>query len=159
MPTTDTLERFIARAESNAHVEAIQEFYSEDASMQENMAPPRAGRDALVAREAATLARAASVQSNCVRPVFVYGDLVVIRWIFEFVWKDGSTARIEELAYQRWAGERIAQEQLFYDPAQFVPVPGQPAQATAVFDKLASLPADFMADGRDDTPPQSRESL
>lgn len=129
MPTPDTLERFIARVESNAHVETIQEFYAEDASMQENMAPPRKGRDALVARESATLARAASVRSTCVRPVFVNGDVVVIRWIFEFTWKDGSTGRIEELAYQRWAGERIAQEQFFYDPAQFAPA--RPGGATS----------------------------
>lgn len=121
MPSVETLECFIARVESNAHVQAIQEFYTEDASMQENMAPPRVGRDALAARESATLARAASVRSTCVRPVFVNGDFVVIRWIFEFAWKDGSTSRMEELAYQRWDGERIAQEQFFYDPAQFVP--------------------------------------
>lgn len=31
--------------------------------------------------------------------------------------------------------------------------------AAAIFDALASLPDDFMADGRDDTPPQSREAL
>jgi len=120
MPTTDTLERFIARVESNAHVEAIQEFYTENASMQENMAPPRVGRETLVAHEAAALARAASVQSTCVQPVFTNGDHVVIRWIFEFTWKDGSVGRIEELAYQRWEGEKIAQEQFFYDPKQFV---------------------------------------
>jgi hypothetical protein len=123
MPTTDTLERFIARVESNAHVEAIQEFYTEGASMQENMAPPRVGRDVLVAHEAAALARAESVRSTCVRPAFLNGDHVVIRWIFEFTWKDGSTGRIEELAWQRWEGERIAQEQFFYDPKQFVPKP------------------------------------
>jgi len=121
MPALATLERFIARVEQNAHVEAIQEFYTEDASMQENMAPPRQGRDALVAHEAAALARASSVRSTCVRPAFLNGDHVVIRWIFEFAWKDGSTGRIEELAYQRWEGERIAQEQFFYDPKQFVP--------------------------------------
>lgn len=121
MPSVETLECFIARVESNAHVQAIQEFYTEDASMQENMAPPRVGRDALAARESATLARAASLRSTCVRPVFVNGDFVVIRWIFEFAWKDGSTSRMEELAYQRWDGERIAQEQFFYDPAQFAP--------------------------------------
>lgn len=34
-----------------------------------------------------------------------------------------------------------------------------PANATAIFDLLAQLPADFMADGRDDTPPQERESF
>jgi SnoaL-like domain len=123
MPHAETLDRFIARVESNAHVEAIQEFYTEHASMQENNAPPRVGRDVLVAHEAAALARAASVHSTCVRPALVNGDHVVIRWIFEFTWKDGSTGRIEELAYQRWEGERIAQEQFFYDPKQFVPRP------------------------------------
>jgi hypothetical protein len=107
--------------ESNAHVEAIQEFYAEHASMQENMAPARQGRDALVAHEAAALARAASVRSTCVRPAFLDGDHVVIRWIFEFTWKDGSSGRIEELAWQRWEGEKIAQEQFFYDPKQFAP--------------------------------------
>jgi hypothetical protein len=121
MPTQHTLDRFIARVESNAHVQAIQEFYTERASMQENNEPPRVGRAALVAHEAKALARAVSVRSECVRPVFVDGDRVVIRWIFEFTWKDGSTGRIEELAYQRWDGERIAQEQFFYDPKQFTP--------------------------------------
>jgi hypothetical protein len=123
MPAAQTLERFIARVEQNAHVEALQEFYAENASMQENNAPPRVGRDSLVAHEARALARAASVRSTCVRPAFVNGDFVVIRWIFEFTWKNGSTGRIEELAYQRWEGERIAQEQFFYDPAQFAPKP------------------------------------
>ena len=34
-----------------------------------------------------------------------------------------------------------------------------PLSAALVFDLLASLPADFMADGRDDTPPQEREAF
>ena len=62
--------------------------------------------------------RAKSVRSRCVRPVFVSGDRVVIRWIFDFGWRDGSSTRMEELAYQRWSGDRIAEEQFFYDPAQ-----------------------------------------
>ena len=121
MPTQETLERFIARVEQNAHAEAIEEFYTADASMQENQGAPRTGRDALVAHERKVLARARSVFSECVRPVFVHGDRVVIRWIFRFEWNDGSATRIEELACQRWEGERIAQETFFYDPAQMAP--------------------------------------
>jgi hypothetical protein len=34
-----------------------------------------------------------------------------------------------------------------------------PANATTIFDALSALPADFLADGRDDTPPQERESF
>jgi hypothetical protein len=29
---------------------------------------------------------------------------------------------MEEIAYQRWEGERIAEETFFYDPAQRVPI-------------------------------------
>jgi hypothetical protein len=121
MPTHEILERFIARVEQNAHAEAIAEFYAPHASMQENMTTPRRGRDNLIANEQRVLARAKSVFSQCVRPVFVNGDLVVIRWIFEFDWLDGSKTRMEELAYQRWEGEQIAEETFFYDPAQLVP--------------------------------------
>lgn len=34
-----------------------------------------------------------------------------------------------------------------------------PTSALAVFDLLTKLPDDFMADGREDTPPQERESF
>jgi hypothetical protein len=121
MPSTETLERFIAMVESNAHVEAIESFYAPEASMQENQSTPRRGRDALVANERRVLSRAKTVASTCVRPVFVNGDRVVIRWVFSFDWPDGTSTRMEELAYQRWEGERIAEERFFYDPAQLAP--------------------------------------
>ena len=121
MPTSETLERFIARVEENAHAEAVEEFYTADASMQENQAPPRVGRDAHVANERKVLARAKTLSSKCVRPAFVNGDRVVIRWIFHFEWLDGTITHMEEIAYQRWEGERIAEETFFYDPAQRIP--------------------------------------
>lgn len=34
-----------------------------------------------------------------------------------------------------------------------------PSSAAAIFDVLASFPEDFMADGRDDPPPQEREDF
>jgi antitoxin VapB len=34
-----------------------------------------------------------------------------------------------------------------------------PANATEIFEVLASLPSDFMRDGREDTPPQERDRL
>jgi len=123
MPSADTLRRFIARVEENAHAEAIAEFFTEDATMRENLGPPRVGRAVLVEHERRVLARAKAVRTTWVPPVFVAGDRVVIRWIFEFDWQDGSRTRMEELAYQRWEGERIVEEQFFYDPAQLVAKP------------------------------------
>ena len=118
MPHASTLERFIARVESNAHADAIAEFYAEHGQMRENQGAPRVGRANLVAHEQSVLRRARSVESICVRPVLISGPVVVIRWIFRFEWLDGSFTEMEELAYQRWEGERIVEEQFFYDPAQ-----------------------------------------
>jgi len=121
MPSPEVLERFIAKVESNAHAEAIEEFYAAGASMQENDKPPRVGRDGLAARERKILARMRSVRSKCIRPVFVNGDYVVIRWLFEFESLEGVKTRMDELAYQRWEGDRVAEEKFFYDPAQVAP--------------------------------------
>jgi hypothetical protein len=121
MPSAETLERFIARVEENAHAEAIEEFYTADASLQENQATPRVGRDAHVARERIIMSRAKTIVSKCLRPVFVNGDRVVIRWHFHFEWLDGTVTDMEEIAYQRWEGERVAEETFFYDPAQRAP--------------------------------------
>ena len=121
MPSAERLEAFIAAVESGAHAEAIENYYTDDATMRENQAEPRRGRGTLVAHEQAVLDRVESVVSTCVRPVFVNGDHVVIRWVFDFRFKGGKAMRMEELAWQRWAGDRIAQEEFFYDPAQSKP--------------------------------------
>jgi hypothetical protein len=86
--------------------------------MQENDAAPRAGRDTLSRASSAVMARALGVRSRCVRPVFVEGDRVVIRWQFHFDWPDGSTTDMDELAYQRWVGEKVVEEKFYYDPVQ-----------------------------------------
>lgn len=121
MPTLETLERFIAQVEANAYAEAVEAFYTADASLQENQEPPRVGRDFHIAKERAMMSRVRSMSSTCVRPAFLDGDHVAIRWIFRFEWADGSVTRMEEIAHQRWEGERIAEEQFFYDPQQRIP--------------------------------------
>jgi hypothetical protein len=123
MPSTETLDRFVALVESNAHAEAVEAFYAADATLRENHEPPRVGRAVHAAQERKMLARARAVHSCCVRPVFVHGDRVVIRWQFRFDWLDGTVTEMEELAYQQWDGDTIVAEQFFYDPVQRVPRP------------------------------------
>jgi hypothetical protein len=45
----------------------------------------------------------------------------VIHWVFEFTARDGAAIRLDELALQRWQGDRIAQERFYYDPIQMRP--------------------------------------
>ena len=109
------LDEFIAAVESNDHTGAIERFYTEDASMQENAAPPRIGRDKLVAHERAFLGTVSEVSSKAVTSV-VEGDHVAIRWVFDFVFKSGKVRRADEVALQEWRGDRIFRERFFYDP-------------------------------------------
>ncbi|MGA2312374.1 MAG: nuclear transport factor 2 family protein [Xanthobacteraceae bacterium] len=118
MPNQKTLDDFVALVVSGKHDEALERFYTEDATMQENLGDVRKGRDGLVARERATMRRFKEIRTTCVNPVFVSGDLTVVHWIFEFVRADGSVMRIEELAHQRWWSEKIAEERFYYDPGQ-----------------------------------------
>ena len=121
MPSQETIHRFIARVEENAHAQAVDEFYAEDCVIRENQDEPRVGRGVQAARERAILARAGAMESRCIPPVMQAGDHVAIRWIFEFHWPDGTLTRMEEVALQRWEGERIAEETFFYDPFQKTP--------------------------------------
>ena len=92
--------------------------------MQENLGEIRRGRDAAVAREKMTLSLFQEVRTTLVPPLFVAGDHVVLHWIFEFVRADGAVVRIEELAQQRWAGNKMAEERFYYDPAQMAAMRG-----------------------------------
>jgi len=121
MPTLDRIEDLIARVERGEFVAAIEEFYTDDATMQENGEAPRVGRGALIANERQVMAAFEKIRARCVRPVFRAGDEVVIHWRFEFAAGDGRAIRLEELSHQRWQGDRIAVERFYYDPAQLRP--------------------------------------
>jgi hypothetical protein len=118
MPSQKTVESFVSLVEDGKTVEAMELFYAEHATMQENAAPPRVGKSALIKHEEGALASIASLKATCVRPIFVSGEFVVIRWVFEIEDKKGKTVRFEELAHQRWEGNLMVQERFFYDPAQ-----------------------------------------
>ena len=123
MPSQQTIDAFVAAVLSNKHDEAIARFYTPDSTMQENLDPPRKGRESNVARERAFMARAAKIHSAIDGAPLVNGDRVVIHWIFRFDFPNGTTMTMDEVALQRWDGELIAEERFYYDPAQRTPKP------------------------------------
>jgi SnoaL-like domain len=129
MPSRAAVEAFIADVIGGDHVGAIERWYAPDASMQENQAAPRVGRDALIAGEAKTLARVAGVTTELLAAPLIDDEQVAIRWRFTFALKDGRSFTQEEVAWQIWRGERIWRETFFYDPAQISPATAQAASA------------------------------
>src|SRR5213593_3510475 len=102
MPSPETIEAFAAEVEAGRFVEAIEGFYAETASMQENTDAPRVGRDVLVAGEKQVMAGFAPVTAQRRGPILIYRDRVAIRWLFEFTTREGAKRTLEEIAWQRW---------------------------------------------------------
>ena len=103
--------------EAGQYVEAIEAFYAENASMQENLGRTVTGRAALMDNERAALPRNAIVARKG-SVALVDGDRVAIRWVFEMTDAAGTTRVLDEIAWQRWEGDRIVEERFYYDPSQ-----------------------------------------
>jgi len=117
MPERQRVEDFITAVVGGDHVGAIADYYHEDASMQENLQIPRRGRALLMEHEARALQRLQKMYTHP-GPVFlVDGDRVAINWTFDATGLDGVTRRLNEVALQRWSGDRIAEERFVYDTA------------------------------------------
>jgi hypothetical protein len=122
MPDRARVEAFTAMVLSGRHDQAILDFYHPHASMRENQDPPREGRERLVGEERATMGRFAAIGAELLEPPLIDGDRVAIRWRFTFTPSEGQPLSMEELALQRWEGDRVAEERFFYDPRQLKPV-------------------------------------
>jgi ketosteroid isomerase-like protein len=99
-------------------LEAIERFYSADATMQENLDAPRVGLRALLDNERNVLARVPDIHVVRVGWVMVDGDKSAINWVFGWTNPDGAKIELDEIAYQEWKDGKIVRERFYYDPAQ-----------------------------------------
>jgi ketosteroid isomerase-like protein len=118
MPSRSRVAEFVSYVQAGKYVEAISDFYAETAFMKENLAEPRIGRDNLIRHERAVLAGLQQMRTERVGAVLIDGDHVTINWVFEMTSRDGKKRLMDEVALQKWSGERIVEEQFYYDPAQ-----------------------------------------
>ena len=118
MPTRERVQALIDLVERGCYIEALESFYHDDASMQENLDPPRRGLDTLIKGERRVMAAHRDIRTRPVRAFLLAGDRAVINWIFDFVDHEGRAFTLDELALQLWRGERIIEERFYYDPAQ-----------------------------------------
>src|SRR5947207_14106172 len=118
MPIDQHVRQLISLVEQGRFLEAIQEFYAEDASMQENNEPPRVGLPALLEREKQFLKSIRGMRVHRADSFLVDGNRAAINWIFEITDGEGKGPRLDEVAYQLWRDNKIVRERFYYDPAQ-----------------------------------------
>ena len=126
MPTRERIMAVVDAVVNGDHADAIADFYTEDATMQENLSAPRKGRTSLIAHERKALSRLREMRTRHPKAILIDGDEVAINWTFDAVGQDGSVRRLTEISLQNWRGDRIASEQFFYDSA----TAWQPVQGT-----------------------------
>jgi len=119
MPTRDQVTRLVRDVEANRILDAIDEFYDENVSMQDNLNPPVVGKAANRERERAFFA-SITVHQNRALSTAIDGDQVVIHWLFEFTGSDGRRYRMDQLSQQYWRDGRIVKERFYYDTARIV---------------------------------------
>jgi hypothetical protein len=91
--------QFICLVERGKFLEAIEEFYTQDAVMQDNEDPPRVGLADILAHERkvmASLTMHVSRADSCL----VDGNRSAINWIFEYTDAKGRRRRLNEVACQ-----------------------------------------------------------
>ena len=108
---------FIALAERCKFLEAIEQFYEEDAVIQDNEGPQRVGLGHILAHERKLMA-GVTIHTSRADSFLVDGDRVAINWIYEYSDAMGRRHRLNEVAYQEWRDGKIVRERLYFDPAQ-----------------------------------------
>lgn len=116
MPTEERVQQLIRLVESGRVQEALEEFYTDDVAMSENLNPATKGKFANMEREREFFAQVTQV--NEYRAVsFVAGrDRSAIHWILDITNQQGQRMRLDEVAWQFWRGDQICEERFLYDP-------------------------------------------
>jgi ketosteroid isomerase-like protein len=117
MSTRERVQELVRYVQAGRIPDAINEFYAENASMQENRQPPTEGKAANIAREQTFAESVERWHEVSARSVAVDGDQVLIEWVFDYTTREGQRIRMEEIAQQRWRDGKIEQERFFYDSA------------------------------------------
>ena len=117
MSTRERVQELVGYVQAGRIPEAIERFYADGATMQENRQPPTVGKAANLARELAFRDSVERWHEVTARSIAVDGDQVLIEWVFEYTTREGQRIRMEEIAQQTWRDGKIVRERFFYDSA------------------------------------------
>lgn len=118
--TRVSVEQLIGLVQAGRILDAIDTYYAENVSMQENQNPPTVGKAVNRVREEAFVASVAEVHRLETPSVFVEGDQSAIHWILDYTTTTGERHRLDQIALQTWENGKIVSERFIYDPTAVV---------------------------------------
>ena len=103
-----------ARVARGELLEAFDQYYADDVSMQENLNEPVAGHAANREREVAFLDSIAEVHGYDVHAVAADGDTTFVESTFRFTSKAGDEVALTQVARSRWRDGKIVEERFYH---------------------------------------------
>jgi len=111
----DRLEDLFAYIREGRILEAINEFYAEDAIMQENTQPPTVGREANLEREKQFLNTVKEWIRFDVTAKGLGEDVTFYETVMDWVATDGTPVHVEQVVVANWQDGKITHERFYHN--------------------------------------------
>ena len=118
-PTTinlqDRLEHLFLYIREGRILDALNEFYAEDATMQENSLPPTVGREANYEREKQFLSMVKEWKGFEVTAKGVGEDVTFYETVMDWVTTDDTPVHVEQVVVAKWRDGKIIHERYYHN--------------------------------------------
>lgn len=115
MPSKSTVQDLVDLVLSGKILESFDKYYADNVSMQENHNPPTVGKAANRTREEKFIGSIKEFHGASTPEIVVDGDNSVIHWIMDYTNTDGVKVHFDQLAHQKWEGDKVVFEKFYYD--------------------------------------------
>jgi len=112
----DRLQDLLAYIQAGRILDAINEFYAEDAVMQENSAPPTIGRQANLERERQFLSTVKEWRVFKVTAHGVGDNVTFYETVMDWIATDGTPVHVEQVVVAKWQVGKIIHERFYHNP-------------------------------------------
>jgi ketosteroid isomerase-like protein len=110
MTNLEAIKDLVDQVHQGKLLDAFEQYYAEDVSMQEGEAEPTVGKDVNREREKAFVASIAEVKGAEVLAFGADGDVTFYESTFDFVNTGGEAVHFAQVAVQRWRDGKIVSE-------------------------------------------------
>jgi len=111
----DRLEDLFSYIREGRILDAMNEFYAEDATMQENSLPPTVGRGANYEREKQFLSTVKEWKGFEVLTRGVGENVTFYETVMDWVTTDGTPVHVEQVVVAKWQNGKIIHERYYHN--------------------------------------------
>lgn len=115
MEIRDKVNDLVKQVLNGQAMEAFEQYYAENVTMQENSEPKTVGKDANRKREEEFFGSIEEFHSGSAEAVLVDGNQAAIHWTMEVTVTGDKRVVYNQVALQTWENGQIVDEKFFYN--------------------------------------------